>query len=109
MTGEADFKSERCEIRVSIEQIERSRETELKLVAIEGHSLDLLEDLGEIDGGAMDFCGDVGEGPAAGEVGGEEELDAIDHALVAIGASGVPASARPESALDESYCQALGF
>ncbi len=57
----------------------------------------------------MDFGGDVGQGPATGEVGGEEKLDAIDNAFVTVGAGGVASGARSECALDESNGEALGF
>ena len=57
----------------------------------------------------MYLGGDVGEGPSAGEVGGEEKLDAVDGALIAVGAARTASGARTESALEKGEREAFRF
>jgi hypothetical protein len=109
VTGEPYLEGKGGEVVETFEQIERSSESQPELITIERHALDLLKDLGEIYGRAMDFGGNIGEGPAAGQVGAEEELDAIDHALISECAGCSSSGAGTESALKEGDCEAFGF
>ena len=72
VAGEADLKGECGEVVVVGKKVEGAGESEAELIPVEGHALNLLKDLNEVNGRAVDFGGDVGEGPTAGEVGGEE-------------------------------------
>jgi len=64
VAGEADFEGEGGEVVEPSEEIERARKAKAQLIAVKRHSLDLLKDLREIDGGAVNFSGNVGQGPA---------------------------------------------
>ena len=109
VTGEAEVEAQSGEIVVLAEKIEGAGEAQAELVAIEGQSLDLLEDLREIDGGAADFGGNFSKRPAAGEVAGENELGAIDHFLVAECTACGAAGAWAEGAVCEGEGQAFSF
>jgi len=50
VAGEADLEGESCEVFELVEQVEGAGEAQAKLIAVERHAFDLLEDLSEIDG-----------------------------------------------------------
>jgi hypothetical protein len=109
VAGEADLEGESGEVVVVRKKVEGAGEAEAELIPIEGHALNLLKDLGEVNGRAMDFGGYLGEGPTASEVGGEEELDAIDDALIAEATAWSAGGAWSEGALDEGEREAFCF
>ena len=109
VAGEADFEGERRQVIVPVKEVEGAGETQPELVTVKGHAFHLLEDLGEIDRGAVDFGGYVGESPATSQVGGEEEFDAVDCALMPKCAGGVTCGARSEGTLNQGNRQAFGF
>src|SRR5689334_617303 len=81
VAGEPQLEAEGGEIVVLGHQVERAGEPQIELIAVEGHALDLLEDLREIDGGAADLGCDFRERPAARQIAGEEQLRPIHEFL----------------------------
>src|SRR5882757_234350 len=82
VTGEAEVKAQGCQIVVPCQKIQRTRQPQPQLVAIQRYAFDLLEDLSEIDGRAAYFSSNPGQGPASRGVAHEHELDPIHQTLM---------------------------
>src|SRR5882762_2553864 len=60
VAGKAKVEAEGCEVVILSEKIQRARQAQSQLIAIQGHAFDLLENLREINRGAADFRGNLG-------------------------------------------------
>ena len=60
------------------QQIERTRQPQALLIAIERHALNLLKDLRQVDGRVADFGAERRERPPPGQIGRERDLRAVD-------------------------------
>src|SRR5258706_16122698 len=83
VAGEAQIQTKRGEVVVLRDEVERAREAQAPLVAIERHAFDGLENPREMHRRAAHLRGDLGERPAPRGIAREDELGAIDKALVA--------------------------
>src|SRR5258705_8264283 len=109
VAGEAEIQTKTGEVVATADQVESASQTEAELIPVQGHAFHLLEDLREIDGGAADFGGDVGQGPAARQIARQHELDAINEPLASDGGGRGVRRARSESALHQSQGKAFGL
>jgi hypothetical protein len=107
VAGEAKVQAQRREVVVLSEKIERPRQPQPQLVAIQGQTFYLLEDLCEIHGRAPHFIGDVGQSPAPRQVTGQHELRPIHEPLAAGTCAGRVRRAGPERPLRQGQRQAL--
>src|SRR5215468_8206076 len=109
VTGEAKMERQGRQVIVLAKQIERSREPQPQLIAIERHAFDPLEGLREIDRRSANLCGNLMQRPAPREIAGQHQFYAIDQALLAETGTGGVRCARPEGTLGEHQGQALGL
>ena len=83
VAGEAEVHAERRQIVLAAKQVQRPRQPQAQMVAIERHRLDLLEHLRQINRRYPDFGGDLGQRPAPRQIRGQHELGAVDQLLPA--------------------------
>ena len=109
MAGEAEVQAQGGEVVVLPEKIQRTRQAQPQLVAIQGQAFDLLEDLGQVHGGAAHLCGDLGQRPAACQITGEHELGPVHQALASDTGAGDVRGARPQRPLHQGQGQGFRF
>lgn len=109
VAGETEFQAQSGKIAVVREKIESTREPQAQLVAIQRQTFDLLENLREIDRRAANFGSDFGKSPAAAQIAGEHQLNAVDEALTAETCAGGVGRTWAEGALQECQREALGL
>jgi hypothetical protein len=81
MAGEAEIEAKCGQVVILPEKIQRSREPQAQLIAVQGLTFHLLEDLREIYRGAAYFGGDLGQCPSPGEIARQYKLGPIHQQL----------------------------
>jgi hypothetical protein len=109
VAGEAEVEAERGEIVGLRQQVQRPRQAQVQLVAIERHAFDGLEDLGEVDRRAPHLGGDLGQGPATGRIGAKHKLGAVGEPTASRRPADGAAGARSESAAGQGEGETLGL
>src|SRR6187399_774016 len=91
------------------DEIERARQAQPQVVAIERQTLHLLEHLREIHGGSADFARDPGQRPAARQISRQQHFRPIYQPAARTTCTRNTRGARPEGARYQSERQSLGF
>ena len=74
VAGEAEVEAKSGQVVILPEEIQRPREPQSQLVAIQRQTFDLLEDLRQINRRAAHFGGDLGQRPASRQIARQHEL-----------------------------------
>jgi hypothetical protein len=89
--------------------IQGACKTQPQVIAIQGHPLDLPENLREVHGRSAHLRGDFRERPASGQVAGQQNFSPIRQPVVSMASLGCVRRARSQTPTDQGQRQTLGL